>query len=154
MRSEAVDRFWERFRSVEPSVTANTPFQIWHFGNTREMAEELVALVLSGKKKATASSRKMNEIEPATAPVPEGYSVVTDFDGDPRCVIRTSEIRLLPFADVDAVFAAHEGEGDLSLDHWRRVHWDYFTREADRHGFTFGERSIVCCERFRLLFPR
>ena len=23
-----------------------------------------------------------------------------------------------------------EGEGDLSLDYWRRVHWDYFTKEA------------------------
>ena len=154
MRSEVVDRFWELFCAVEPSVNTTTPFQVWHFGNTRTMALELLALVLSGKKRATASSQSMNELEPHAAPVPDGFSVVTDFDGDPGCVIRTSEIRHLTFAEVDAGFAADEGEGDLSLDYWRKVHWDYFTREAVQHGFTFDEQSIVCCERFRLLFPR
>ena len=154
MRSEAVDRFWERFCGAEPHVDAATPFQSWYFGNTPEMALELLDLVVAGKKTATASSQSMNELEPGTAPVPEGYSVVTDFDRNPKCVIRTSEIRHVPFAEVDEAFAADEGEGDLSLDYWRRVHWDYFTREARQHGFTFDERSIVCCERFRLLFPR
>jgi uncharacterized protein YhfF len=154
MSSESIDRFWAGFCAIEPSVDARTPYQVWYFGNTVEMAKDLANLVLSGRKTATASSAKMNELEPVNAPHLDGYSVVTDFLGEPLCVIQTVEVRQIPFDLVDAEFAADEGEGDLSLDHWRRVHWDYFTREAEKNGFEFDADSIVCCERFRLLFPR
>ncbi len=154
MRSERVERFWAEFCSSSKEIDPATPYQVWHFGNTREMARELADLVLSGRKTATASSANMNELHPEDEPRPHGYSVVTDFDGEPMCVIQTSEIRHLPFDDVDAEFAADEGEGDLSLEYWRRVHRDYFAEEAKRHDFAFDERSLICCERFTLLFPR
>jgi len=70
------------------------------------------------------------------------------------CVIQTTEIRHLPFEDVDAQFASDEGEGDQSLEYWREVHWSYFTREAAELGLDFDKRSLVCCERFRLLHPK
>ena len=153
MRLEGVKQFWLRFCAADPLVQPDTPFQSWYFGNTPDMATELAALVREGKKTATASSVRMNELEPGNAPVPGGYSVVTDFDGAPICVIQTAEIQHLPFEEVDEAFAAEEGEGDLSLEYWRQVHWDYFTREAGENGFDFDARSLVCCERFRLLFP-
>ncbi len=154
MRSEAIDLFWTEFCSVDSILDPATPCQVWYFGNTHEMASELAGLVLSGRKTATASSANMNELHPDDAPSSNGYSVVTDFEGNPLCVIQTTEIRYLPFDEVDAEFAADEGEGDLSLEYWRRVHWDYFTDEAKQHGFEFDERSLICCERFKLLFPR
>jgi uncharacterized protein YhfF len=154
MKAESVEQFWARFCSSEPSVDAHTPYQVWYFGNTPQMASELAQLVLSGTKTATASSADMNELEPEKAPHLDGYSVVTDMDGSPLCIIRTVEARHVPFDLVDAGFAADEGEGDLSLEYWRRVHWDYFRREGERNGFGFDTNSIVCCERFRLVFPR
>ena len=154
MISKKVKRFWEDFCSTDRSIKVDAPYQVWHFGNSDTMADELAGLVLSGKKTATASSAKFNELKPEDAPRADGYSVVTDFNGAPLCVIQTTEIRHLPFDDVDAAFAADEGEGDLSHEYWRQVHWDYFTREAELYGFEFDERSIICCERFRLLFPR
>ena len=154
MKTESVERFWREFCALEPSVSADTPYQTWYFGNTREVATELADLVLSGRKTATASLLEMNELNPSDAPQPDGYSVITDFDGDPFCVLQTTEIRHIPFDDVDERFAVDEGEGDLSHDYWRRVHWDYFSREAELHGFEFDGRSIVCCERFRVLYPR
>jgi uncharacterized protein YhfF len=152
--SKSASDLWTQFRASEPGVDPATTYQVWYFGNTREMAGDLAGLVLSGAKTATASAVEMNRIQPENAPQHDGYSVVTDFDGHPLCVIRTTEIRHIPFVDVDADFAAAEGEGDLSLEYWRRVHWDYFTREAEQFGFEFNERSLVCCERFKLLFPR
>jgi len=154
MSSETVEAFWAAFCSANASVDQETPYQVWYFGNTHEMARELADLVLSGRKTATASSSNMNELQPEGAPRPDGYSVVTDFDGDPICVIKTSEIRQIRFNDVDAEFAADEGEGDLSLEFWRRVHRDYFAKEAKEHGFAFDDTSLICCERFTLLFPR
>ena len=153
-RYEVVQQFWSDYARFGGGLSKNEPYQVWYFGHSTEMAKELVELVIAGTKTATASLAKMNEIEPEKAPVNHGYSVVTDFEGEPMCIIQTAEIRHLPFNEVDANFAFDEGEGDQSLDYWRGVHWDYFAREAAENGFEFDETSIVCCERFRLLFPR
>ena len=115
------------------------------------MALELAELVIRGKKFATASLAAVNEIKPDEAPFPDGYSVVTDFLGEPICVIQTVEIRHIPFNEVDGQFASDEGEGDQSLEYWSTVHHAYFTREAAELGIDFNEHSLICCERFKLL---
>ncbi len=148
-----IDRYWAQF-CAHSDLDPSTPFQSWYFGNTAEMARDLASLVVAGTKTATASLVEVNRLRPMEAPSLDGYSIVTDFHGEPLCVIQTAEIRELAFDDVDARFAADEGEGDLSLEYWRRVHWDYFTREARELGLTFDSRSMICCERFRLLYPK
>lgn len=154
MITSTTDEYWASFLAANPEIDSDSPFQVWYFGNSMEMAVELAELVISGKKTATASLVKINELEPDKAPVDSGYSVVTDFEGGPMCIIQTAEIRHLPFNEVDAEFAFDEGEGDQSLDYWRNVHSEYFAREAAENGFDFDEISIVCCERFRLLFSK
>lgn len=151
--SDEVKKFWADFCSSH-SVDLNEPYQVWYFGNTAEMADELTDLVLAGRKVATASLLKTNEIEPSNAPIEGGYSVVTDFRGRPRCVLQTTAVTQVRFKDVQPDFAAAEGEGDLSIEYWRTVHRDYFSREAAEHGFEFNDESVVCCERFRLLYKR
>ena len=154
MKSAPVENFWKEFCGSNSGINAGTPFQVWYFGNSAEMARELAGLVVAGKKRATASLVEFNELHPELAPVDDGYSVVTDFEGTPRCVIQTTEIRQIPFAEVDARFAFDEGEGDRSLEYWRDVHRRYFTKEARDFGLEFNEKSLVCGERFQLLFPR
>lgn len=151
--SEAVENFWSRFSASNPQIDPSTPYQAWHFGNSSPMASELADLVLAGKKFATASLAEVNELKPDEAPVAHGYSVVTDFEGNPICVVQTTEIVHTPFNEVGAQFAADEGEGDQSLDYWRRVHKEYFGRETESMNLEFHEDSVVCCERFKLLYP-
>jgi uncharacterized protein YhfF len=150
----AAEGFWSKFLDQNREIPRDSPFQVWHFGDTPEMALELAELVISGKKSATASLAGVNELKPDEAPILDGYSVVTDFSGSPMCVIQTIEIRQRPFRNVNAQFAWDEGEGDRSLEYWRDVHWRFFTREALKLGIDFYERSIVTCERFKLLFPK
>ncbi len=152
--AESVIKFWAEFCQENPNVPIETPYQIWFFGNASEMARELAKLVISGKKIATASLVEVNELQPETAPIADGYSVVTDFEDNPLCIIQTSEIRHLPFNEVDAQFAFDEGEGDQTLESWRNAHWRYFTKEAAELKIEFNEYSLICCERFKLLFPK
>ena len=147
-----VQKFWNDFLVVDSSIPNDTPFQVWFFGDTVAMADSLAGLVILGRKIATASLAAVNKIKPEVAPNPEGYSVITDFQGVPMCVIQTAEIRHLPFIEVDAQFALDEGGGDLTLEYWRGAHWRYFSREAAELGIDFDEHSIICCERFRLLY--
>ncbi len=151
MKNENVQKFWEEF-CEENRINTETPYQVWYFGNTSEMAKELLELVLEGKKTATASLVWFYEKNPQDAPVPDGLSVVTDFEGNPRCVVQTAELRVLPFNEVDAEFAFDEGEGDQSLDYWRQVHWDYFAKECIELGKEPDLEMPVNCERFKLLY--
>ncbi len=151
-RSPAVRSFWRDF-CVACSIDPATPFQAWFFGDSTALAHQLVELVLHGPKRATAGLGWSNDAVPHLAPIPDGYSVVTEFDGTPRAVIRTTWLDRRPFRDVDAQFAWDEGEGDRTLPDWKDGHWRYFSRECEALGRAMSEDAPVCLERFELLYP-
>jgi uncharacterized protein YhfF len=111
------------------------------FGDSPELADELIGLVIRGTKTATCST----EDEPNTSAPGERW-VVRDGRGEPRCVIETVEVTYRRFNEVDAAFAHEEGEGDRSLAYWREAHRTYFGRLG-----RFSEDMMLMCERFRLI---
>ena len=151
--SDETKQYWNEFLKANPNVPPETPYQVWYFGDGRELADELAALVTAGKKTATASLYWEYEAEGEAMPQVGGYSVITSFDGEPQCILQTTEIRILPFEQVDAQFAADEGEGDLSLEYWRDAHWRFFSRACERLGLQPGPHMPVVCERFRKVYP-
>lgn len=150
--SPAVHRYWHAFCTAV-RLPPETPYQAWYFGNTPAMAHELVELVLRGPKRATAGMAEFNDRMPQVAPVPGGYSVVTELDGTPRAVIRTVQLERRALRDVDAAFAWDEGEGDRTLDDWQRGHRKFFTEELQNLGRAFDDGMPVDLERFELLYP-
>ena len=152
-KTNLTENFWQAFCAKNPDADADEPYQVWYFGNTSEMAKELVALVLQGKKTATASLFWEYENKREDEPIVDGYSVVTDFEGTPVCILRTTELRVLPFNEVDEQFAFDEGEGDRTLEYWRRVHRKFFSEYCRESGVEFEESMLVSCKRFNKLFP-
>jgi uncharacterized protein YhfF len=152
-QTDEMKQYWADFATRHAEADPNEPFQSWHFGNTPDLADELFQLVLSGKKFGTSSLPWEFADQPELTPTVATFSVVTDFNRQPKAIVRTTRVRILPFNEVDAEHAFAEGEGDQSLDHWRGVHWDYFNRqciEAARHP---SETMPVICEEFELLHP-
>jgi uncharacterized protein YhfF len=100
------------------------------FGDTPEMADELLALVLAGKKIATCG--RADDFGPGKADMPEvgRRDVVLDGEGRPAAVIETLEVTFRRFDEVDAAFARDEGEGFGTLPEWRDGHRDYFARNG------------------------
>jgi uncharacterized protein YhfF len=122
-----------------PVKYANLPR--FSFGDSPALADELLALVLSGRKTATCTTPDDPNLSR-----PGDQWVVLDGRGRPACVIETIEIAMRRYDEVDAPFAFDEGEDDRSLDAWRRAHRNYFTRLGK-----FGETMMLVCERFRLV---
>lgn len=147
-----VGHFWRDF-CAGVRLPVDTPYQVWYFGDTPTLAHELVELVLRGPKRATAGLAAANDEQPLLAPRTEGYSIVTEFDGTPRAVIRTTAVERRAFRDVDAAFAWDEGEGDRTLGDWKEGHRRFFSRELAAAGQTFDEGMLVDLERFELLYP-
>ncbi|HMH65747.1 MAG TPA: ASCH domain-containing protein, partial [Rhizomicrobium sp.] len=98
------------------------------FGDSPEMADALLALVLSGNKTATCAPLREYEQEGVPLPQPGERSIVLDGDNNPVCMIETINVAVRPFDAVDADFARAEGEGDLSLAAWRTIHREFFDR--------------------------
>lgn len=126
----------------------------WSFGSDPREADSLLALVLSGRKTATSSAAGPYPVRGEPVPRPGDLSIILDGAGRPRALIVTTAIDVVPYAAVGAEHAAAEGEGDLSLEHWRAVHAPFFTAELAEVGLTFDDDSEVVLERFRLLDPR
>ncbi|WP_174803965.1 ASCH domain-containing protein [Martelella limonii] len=116
------------------------------FGDTPALKDALLALVLSGKKTATCTA--LRDIKDAHEPMPKvgRRDVVLDGAGKPAAVIETTEVDICRFDEVGEDFARDEGEGDLSLEHWRESHETYFARNGG-----FSPDMELVCERFRLV---
>jgi uncharacterized protein YhfF/GNAT superfamily N-acetyltransferase len=151
-RGNGVERFWRDF-CAGVRLPVDTPYQAWYFGDTPALAHELVELVLHGPKRATAGLAAANDESPDSKPERDGYSVVTEFDGTPRAVIRTTSVDRRAFRDVDDAFAWDEGEGDRTLADWKEGHRRFFCRELAAAGQAFDEGMLVDLERFELLYP-
>ncbi len=146
-------QFWERFLAARPDLARREPIDVFAFGDHRALADELAELVRRGVKRATCTSQVAMRQDLAASPQPGDLSVVVKGDGTPVCVIETVATFASRFCDVDAAFAAEEGEGDGSLAYWRDAHETFFRREGERLGYTFTPQLEVECERFRVVWP-
>ncbi len=148
MRTDPVETFWERF-SAATGVTAD--YDAWSFGDedSPDLADELAWLVLHGPKRATTCLYE-DAVADGDMPTRGAYSVVLDGSGGPVCVIRTTEVDIRPFGEVDDAYAWDEGEGDRSLAFWRQAHIDFFAQ----NGHSIEDDTLVVLERFDLLWPR
>jgi uncharacterized protein YhfF len=146
-----VDAFWDRAAAVVAAGTAR-PSSVEQFSDSRELADELIALVLDGTKRATAAA--VVEFERAGEPIPEpgGLWIACDGSGVPRALLRTTEIRVGPLSSVDEAFAWDEGEGDRTRHWWLDAHERYFRRHLPTIGETFGADLPTVFERFEVLF--
>ena len=148
-----VQAFWEAFLQ-ETGRPADTPcLESFHFDLTEKWANELLRLVLEGKKRATSSSLTCYELEGARVPAPGDLSIVTDWAGEPHCVIETTQVDILPFRDMTFALCRLEGEDD-SLDSWRRSHINFFTAEGHEAGYVFTEDMPVIFEQFRVIYAK
>jgi len=127
-------------------------YEVFHFDDNEPSANELADLVLRGTKRATAGLVWMFEARRRPIPKAGDLSVVTRWDGQPVCVIETTRVEIRPYDEVDADFAASEGEGDGSLAYWREAHWRFFSRECQRIGRTLDVKMPVVCERFEVVY--
>ena len=158
---ERVATFWEIARAharitgvptyFGPTPLESVPPPAWSFGADPAQADELLELVLAGTKTATASAAWDYEADEEPLPERGALSIVLDGAGRPRALIETTDVEVVPFDEVGEEHARLEGEGDLSLTYWRRVHQAFFTTEAT-HGHGFAADMPVVCERFRVLY--
>lgn len=146
----SVEKLWTSYLNKNPKVNLNTPYQSWHFCNDKESANKLVNLVLRGVK--TGTSSLYSAWEPSEEKPKVGdYSIITDFSGEAKCIIRTVEVTQLPFCDVTNEMAYLEGEGDRTLNYWKKTHKIFFETYCKGTGKKFTSKDFIIYERFEVV---
>jgi uncharacterized protein YhfF len=150
----SVEEFWEDYvRSLPPEHRNRKYFEAFSFGDTVESADRLAKLVLEGEKTATSELLWSRQAAGKTLWNEGDESVVLNGVGEPVCVIRTTQLRVLPFSEVDEAFARDYGEGDRTLSGWRRDAWEYYEGECRSLGKIPSKDMSLICERFEVVYP-
>ncbi|HBM3613858.1 TPA: ASCH domain-containing protein [Listeria innocua] len=146
----SVNVMWQKYRAENPTIS--NKFEAWAFGNSPSMSDELGKLVMNGIK--TGTSSLFYWYDQGLEPMPSVGSHVVLLDGEEEAmgIIKLIGVKIMPFNEVPETFAYLEGEGDRSLEYWRKVHTSFFTNECDELGIPFEEDALVVCEEFEVVY--
>lgn len=140
---------WKQF-SEYADLPEDTPCDAWAFGDS---PDTLAALVLSGIKTATSSARALYDAENEELPRVGEYSVILDSCENAVCIVRTTRVYVVQYAQISAEHAWREGEGDRSLRYWQSVHEPFFRECLREAGLLFSTDMEVVCEEFEKVYP-
>ena len=152
MENTSANNMWGDYLKNHLEDVFHAAPNVIHFGDNEQDANECAKLVQAGIKRATSDS--LLGLQHRNEPLPKigDYTVVTDWQGKAQCIIETTKVTLKPFFSIDAAYAQLEGEGDKSLAYWKKVHWDYYTRELEIFGRVPRESMIVVCQQFEKVY--
>ena len=154
MENASARNLWGDFLDKHLEFASEDAPKVIHFCDNEKDANICVNLVCKDVKRATSHSLLGLQLRHEELPKIGDFAVVTDWSGKAKCVIRTTSVRLIPFFSVREEHARLEGEGDKSLEYWKKTHWDYYTRELEEFGRTPLESMIVVFEEFETLFQK
>ena len=157
-----LEAFWTRARNVagiapleavlgqDDAASLRPP--AFAFGDGPDMSDRLAKLVLDGEKSATSAWLASYEAEGIDIPEVGDLSIMCDGADRPLALLRTADVRKIPFADVGPEIARAEGEG--TLDEWKAEHRDFFARECATLGIEFDPEGDVVVEFVEVLYRR
>jgi uncharacterized protein YhfF len=150
--TDAIAAFWRDYVAAHPeTVAAGDEPAGDRSDDAREPADELVGLVRHGGKRATARLAAVIADRGGALPRIGAHRVVCDDRGAPALVLRTVELRIATFREVDADFAVDDGAGDLRS--WREQHRVAWEHAAAARDAVWTEQDEIVLERFRVVWP-
>ncbi|UFU07742.1 ASCH domain-containing protein [Ruania halotolerans] len=151
MDSDEVAAFWKQARVrgrvawLEPFVgqhrVSTLPPPAFAFAPEPHLAQDMAEAVLEGRRTAVSTLRSEFPSE-GDLPQEGDLAIVLDGRDHPVALIRTVEVRVCRFAEVDERHA--HGEGEESVHEWQRRY---------RTVLAADEASEVVLERIVLVFP-
>jgi uncharacterized protein YhfF len=150
----AAAAMWQAYTEAHPDAVRACPdYTVERFGDSDALADELLDFVLNGPKRATAALVEDFVVEGDPLPRVGSHWIACDGSGRPRIVIRSVELGIATFNDVDEAFAHDEGEYERTLESWRANHRRYWERTCAARGATWSEADEIVLERFRVVWP-
>ena len=146
-----LDEYWNKFlqeKGLPPETrcAGDLTFEAKGF-----VQDELTTLVVTGRKTAFFSSYATFAIDQEPLPVSGELYLVLDRAGNPRCVIETQSVKIVPYNEVTWEMAKQEGE-DENLGQWKERKQEYLEDEGAILGFEFTPDIKLVFQTFRVVY--
>lgn len=145
-------KFWNEYLAgLPPARRPRAPHVEAAFAGNRKITDALIALYLAGKK--TAGSGLVKDYVTAGDPLPKvgNYWIALDSRNRPRCLLKTLRVETNIFKNIPKRVAIAEGEGDLSVSYWQRVHRKFYSPFVKKWGIDDLDDAEVITEHFELV---
>lgn len=149
-----ITNFWEEFQLENSSYKTFDEPNAFYFCDNKNDADDCAELALKKIKQATSPSVWWFEKNNIDIPEIGDLAIVTNWDNEPKAIIKTKKVAIVKFEDIKASYAFIEGEGDRSLAYWKKVHWEYYTNEMKEFGEQATEEMEIVCEYFETIWPK
>ncbi len=146
-----VAAFWEECLPSLPEPPADDFYRVKSIGSSPKARDAITELILQQRKTGTFTSPWIYQDDPSLTPVVGGYWVLTDSTQTPRAVMRTSDLKTLPFNEITEQETAVDGPALRRLEAWRSVHVAYFSRELKPRDKAFEETMPITMETFEVV---
>ncbi len=152
MENSTARNMWGDFLDAHLEYAFVEAPKVIHFFDNEKDANHSLELVLNNTKKAMSHS--LLGLQNRNEPLPKigSFIVLTDWEGTAKCIVKTVSVKLKPLFSIDVDYAQLEGEGDKSLDQWKNMYLNYFTRELAPFGRVPKESMIVVCVTFEKVY--
>jgi uncharacterized protein YhfF len=144
LMNEETIKYWQDF-CQKHQLPQNTPVTAWSFGTD---SDKLADLVKQGLKTATTSAYELYAKDEPLTHVGD-WNIILDHAARPVCVVQDKVVEIIPYEQISAEHAYHEGEGDRSYQYWRQIHDEFFRQEYQEEGNKeFYPQAPMVCEVF------
>ena len=143
-----IANYWEEFIK-ENLDYKNTDYTAWQFGAD---PNTLAQLVIDGTKTLTCSSLREYQVENEPLPEVGDVSIILDESDEPKCIIENIKVYTIKYSDVDEEIAFKEGEGNRTLEYWRKAHLEFFEWVYKEIGHEFNEDEEIVVEEFKMIY--
>ena len=150
---ERSQRYLDNYLKSLPEEVASkyTSYSADYYCADEYNANVCADLILRGEKQASCSLDYWYSHEGELMPEIGHLQVVTNWSGDPVCIIEITSVSKCKYKDVTPEFAAAEGEGDKTLAWWRDAHWRFFSKECEELAMEPSEVMVLVLEHFQVV---
>ncbi len=145
-------RFWSSYIETLIEKPEGRPVIEAGIAGNDEIADELLALHLSGKKRAGSGLVKDYKLSGEELPKVGNYWIILNSAREAKCIVKTMEVEFHRFDQVPERIAIAEGEGDLSLEHWQQAHVQFFTPFLEDWKISDLNQETVVTEFYKLVY--
>jgi len=148
--NDKIEAFWQEFL-VKAGHDENLRYaEAFYFaeGSSESVMDRLLGLVLDGKKTATATPYPLYK---DCVPKVGDLCVITNWEGEPFCVIKTKKIDIRPFKEMTWDLVRLEGE-DETLESWQSAHRWWYTQHSKLKSYEFSEEMLIIFEQFEVVY--
>lgn len=144
--------FWQVFLEETGTEPTNLVSRYTYFGTDEEESVTALEQLLSGEK--TALSHCVPDYLTTKRPMPRigDYTMVTDFYGNPCCIVRAVDVTIAPLPEIPEALIQAECPG-MDRETWLLKKQEEYEALAKRGGFHFHAENPVLMEQVQVVYP-